>query len=115
MDGVYLECNVLPGLHTFPWFLLPELGNIPELGGLSTKKRISADCGSNTKNSSQTIFNERKIFEKKGKLNAFNAVMEEYFTLGDAELIPPQDLSKLPSQVVPSPYAWGSQGVHYYN
>ena len=36
--------------------------------------------------------------KKRGKLDAFNAVVEEYLMLGHAELVPPEDLTKSSSQ-----------------
>ena len=36
--------------------------------------------------------------KKLGKMDAFNAVVEEYLMLGHAELVRPEDLTKLSSQ-----------------
>ena len=38
------------------------------------------------------------MLKKQGRLNAFNAVVEEYLTLGHAELVPSEDLTKSPSE-----------------
>ena len=54
--------------------------------------------GQSRKNALRRYLANERSLKKQGRLNAFNAVVEEYLTLGHAELVPSEDLTKSPSE-----------------
>ena len=54
--------------------------------------------GQSRKNTLRRYLMNELSLKKRGKLDAFNAVVEEYLMLGHAELVPPEDLAKSSSQ-----------------
>ena len=54
--------------------------------------------GQSLKNALRRYIANEQSLKKQGRLNTFNAVVEEYLTLGHAELVPSEDLTKSPSE-----------------